>query len=118
MCGWIVVVGRQGQAFEPSGLARAMAALAHRGPDDSGRFERGAVSMGFQRLAIIDLTPGGHQPMRSADGHHVIVFNGEIFNYRELRSELQGLGQRFVSDSDTEVLLAAYGQWGRRCVDR
>lgn len=95
-----------------------MAALVHRGPDDSGRFEAGAVAMGFQRLAIIDLTPGGHQPMRSADGHHVIVFNGEIFNYRELRTELQGLGQRFVSDSDTEVLLAAYRQWGRACVDR
>ncbi len=95
-----------------------MKAIAHRGPDDCGQFVEGAVALGFVRLAIIDLTDAGHQPMVSADGRHVIVFNGEIYNYRELRAELQAAGHRFVSDSDTEVLLTAYRHWGEECLAR
>jgi len=103
-------------------LHSAIAALHHRGPDDSGLetlavpsrsgSPAGSLSLGHTRLSIIDLSPGGHQPMHSSDGRYRIVFNGEIYNYRELRQELKGLGCRFQTDSDTEVLLAAWAQWG------
>src|SRR5689334_12826236 len=92
--------------------------LAHRGPDDSGVLIAGRTALGFRRLAILDLSPAGHQPMTSRDGTLSLVFNGEIYNYIELRAELKALGHRFVSSGDTEVLLTAYAQWGRRCVDR
>jgi asparagine synthase (glutamine-hydrolysing) len=95
-----------------------MQALEHRGPDDAGEYFSGPAAIGFRRLAIIDLSPGGRQPMSTEDGHLTLVFNGEIYNYRELRRELTKLGHRFRSSSDTEVLLAAYRQWGRDCVHR
>src|SRR5205814_8996675 len=84
--------------------------------DDAGDWVDGeaGAALGFRRLAIIDLTPAGHQPMVSADGRFVIVYNGEIYNYRELKSELAQLGHRFQGGSDTEVLLAAIGQWGAK----
>jgi asparagine synthase (glutamine-hydrolysing) len=118
MCGWIVLIGRQGQAADEAGLMRAMQSMLHRGPDDSGTFRAGPVAMGFRRLAIIDLGPGGHQPMLSEDGRLALMFNGEIYNYRELRTELEAAGHTFHSSSDTEVLLNAYRQWGRDCVGR
>jgi asparagine synthase (glutamine-hydrolysing) len=92
--------------------------IAHRGPDDSGYFVEGHVGLGFRRLSILDLAPSGHQPMASDDERHVIVFNGEIYNYIELRRELIALGHRFRSSGDTEVLLASYRQWGRACLQR
>lgn len=103
-------------------LVEAQAALHHRGPDDRG-LESFSVSQGIDlpsfnltlghtRLSIIDLTPGGHQPMHSGDGRFTIVFNGEIYNYRELCQELKALGYSFHTDSDTEVLLAAWLCWG------
>lgn len=102
-------------------VERALGSIAHRGPDGAGIWRRSgagpAVLLGHRRLAIIDLTEAGAQPMVSRQGGQVIVFNGEIYNYRELRQELRGLGHRFESDSDTEVLLAAYAQWGEACVD-
>lgn len=118
MCGWIVALGRQGQALDKDRLLRAMRALQHRGPDDAGEYYNGPVAIGFRRLAIIDLGAGGHQPMTTADGRLTLVFNGELYNYRELRRELSVLGQTFGSASDTEVLLAAYRQWGRDCLHR
>ena len=90
----------------------ALAAIAARGPDDQGWFRDPGVVLGHRRLSIIDLA-GGHQPMLTATRRHVIVFNGEIYNYRELRDELRALGHVFTTDSDTEVLLAGYVQWGR-----
>lgn len=99
-------------------VARMSALLAHRGPDGYGAFAEGAFAVGFRRLAILDLAPSGHQPMRSPDGRHVIVFNGEIYNYLELRDELTARGHVFRSSGDTEVLLAAYREWGKGCLER
>ncbi len=91
------------------------AALAHRGPNDEGVFSGGGVALGHRRLSIIDLSRAGHQPMRSADGRFIIVYNGEIYNFRELRSQLD---YPFHSNTDTEVLLAAWCAWGPSCIDR
>lgn len=93
--------------------------MVRRGPDDSGAWDDGAAcALGFRRLAIIDLTEGGHQPMVSDDGAHVVVFNGELYNYRELRRELEGRGRRFRSASDTEVVLQSLAEWGAAALPR
>jgi asparagine synthase (glutamine-hydrolysing) len=88
--------------------------LRHRGPDDSGAWVEAetGVALSFRRLAIIDLSPMGHQPMESTDGNWIIVFNGEIYNFQELRQELEGLGHTYRGRSDTEVMLAAFSEWG------
>jgi len=94
--------------------------MRHRGPDDSGVWlsPDGRLGLAQRRLAIIDLSPLGHQPMLSAEGRFVIIFNGEIFNYQEIRASLTEVGVSFTSNSDTEVLLAAYMTWGESCLDR
>jgi asparagine synthase (glutamine-hydrolysing) len=92
--------------------------LDHRGPDGAGAWDEPGVALGFRRLAILDLSEAGMQPFVSADGRHVLVHNGEIYNYRELRAELESRGHRFRSATDTEVVLAAYREWGDRCVER
>ena len=105
-----------------SSLPLALSAMHRRGPDDKGAefYPAGNATLGLAqaRLSIIDLSAAGHQPMHSQDGRWAIVFNGEIYNYRELRAELQAAGQCFTSDSDTEVLLAAWAQWGAACLPR
>ncbi len=111
-----------GQDGVVAGLERALAALRHRGPNDQG-FEMfpasdGTVCLGHTRLSIIDLSSAGHQPMTSSDGRYTIVFNGEVYNYRELRDVLSREGYRFASDSDTEVLLAAWQYWGVGAIAR
>jgi asparagine synthase (glutamine-hydrolysing) len=95
-----------------------MKQIRHRGPDDEGTFMEGHVGFGFVRLSILDLTPAGHQPMQSADGRFAIIFNGEIFNYLELRAELIEKGYVFRSNTDTEVLLNAFCEWGEACQER
>jgi asparagine synthase (glutamine-hydrolysing) len=92
--------------------------MAHRGPDDSGLWwsPDGLVGLGHRRLAIIDLSPGGHQPMHSESNRLSIVFNGEIYNYLDLRDLLKAKGHKFVTQSDTEVILAAYSEWGTDCL--
>ncbi len=94
--------------------------LAHRGPDDAGTWSstKHRVSLGNRRLKILDLSPMGHQPMVSADGRYVLTFNGEIYNFTELRAELEQLGHAFHSRTDTEVLLAALLEWGSGAVSR
>lgn len=118
MCGLVVTVSFDGEPADPVLLARASTVLQHRGPDDWGLGLYGPVGFGFRRLAILDLSPAGHQPMESPDGRLAIVFNGEIYNYVELRAELEQRGRTFRSASDTEVLLQAYDEWGPDCVTR
>ncbi|RBL62665.1 asparagine synthetase B, partial [Xanthomonas oryzae pv. oryzae] len=90
------------------------AALRHRGPDDAGTWcdAQAGVALAHQRLSILDLSPLGHQPMRSADGRYVLAYNGEVYNFAQLRAALSALGHRFRGHSDTEVLLAAVVEWG------
>jgi asparagine synthase (glutamine-hydrolysing) len=98
-------------------LERQLASIVHRGPDGGGVWVEPGVGLAHRRLSIIDLG-GGAQPMFDASGRYVTTFNGELYNYRELREELTGLGHVFRTDSDTEVLLAAYAAWGQGCLDR
>ncbi|MXP25331.1 amidotransferase 1, exosortase A system-associated [Altererythrobacter indicus] len=102
---------------EPGRVARMCDALAHRGPDGSGVWTAPGVGLGHRRLSIIDLA-GSPQPMVSADGRAVVVFNGEIYNFRELRQELAAGGAQFRTDGDTEVILAAWQRWGVHCLSR
>jgi asparagine synthase (glutamine-hydrolysing) len=120
MCGIFGQFTSTATASRETAVACALSAqrlLAHRGPDDRGVEEIllsvGTLTLGHTRLSIIDLSKGGHQPMRSPDGRYVLVFNGEIYNYRELRHELQALGHSFSTESDSEVLLAAWVEWGQ-----
>ena len=120
MCGLTgFVTATAGPADELVRTVRSMCdAIVHRGPDDSGEWvdaELG-VALGFRRLAIIDLSPAGHQPMVSASGRYIATFNGEIYNFEALRRELQeaGLAPAFRGHSDTEVMLAAFEAWGLR----
>lgn len=122
MCG---LVGGWEHFASPSAAAavsRALTLIHHRGPDDSGVFRRelgsSELNMASSRLAILDLSPAGHMPMHSHDGRFVISFNGEITNYVEVKAELQGLGHAFASSGDTEVLLAAWQEWGLAALDR
>src|SRR6185503_249209 len=103
-------------------IVRSMTSkLARRGPDDEGTWAdtEVGVALGHRRLAILDLSEEGHQPMHSQDGRYVLVFNGEIYNFQSLREELQQKGHAFRGHSDTEVMLAAFCEWGiRRALDR
>lgn len=118
MCG---IVGRfnfQSKAPVQDGLLRNMAnLLAHRGPDKEGIYQDGELGFSHRRLAVIDLSPAAHQPMLSADGQFCITYNGEIYNFPELRKNLEAHGYKFQSQSDTEVVLAAYRQYGVKCVE-
>jgi asparagine synthase (glutamine-hydrolysing) len=118
MCGIAGVVETGGGAADAALLDRMSALLAHRGPDGSGTVVEGSVGLAHRRLAILDLSDEGCQPMTSEDGGVTTVFNGEVFNYLELREELQAAGHAFRTGTDTEVVLAAYAAWGRDCLRR
>jgi len=122
MCGIAGSASIKGPGERNNRLSQAIEVLRHRGPDDSGACEfnvKGSrVSLCHTRLSIIDLSSDGRQPMESTCGRFVIVFNGEIYNYQELRIELMALGIRFQTQTDTEVLLAAWKQWGEKCLRR
>src|SRR6185436_11913156 len=116
MCGIAGIwSGRPATREQLAAAAEAMAArLQHRGPDDSGLAISGSVALAFRRLSIIDLSPAGHQPMSSLSGRYTIVFNGEVYNFEQIRAELtaEGKAPRWRGHSDTEVLLAAIEAWG------
>lgn len=117
MCGIAGVLSTNGGVSKPS-VAAASLALAHRGPDDSGYWSDQHCALAHRRLAVIDLSPGGHQPMSNPRDDLHIVFNGEIYNFQSLRAELETYGHRFRTSSDTEVILTAYRQWGSDVVKR
>lgn len=119
MCGLVGVASSRAQTSR-GWLAAGNRAIEHRGPDDSGEWwsAHQKVGLAHRRLSIIDLSPAGHQPMLDATGAFTIVFNGEIYNYRELQAELHQLGYAFKSSGDTEVILAAYQAWGLECLSR
>ncbi|MBI2371976.1 MAG: asparagine synthase (glutamine-hydrolyzing) [Deltaproteobacteria bacterium] len=116
MCGISGVLGFGGAPASPA-IVRAMtAALSHRGPDGEGHYVNGPIGLGHRRLAILDPSPAGRQPMSTESGSVWITYNGEIYNFRELRAILEGRGHRFRSNSDTEVILRAYEEWGIECI--
>ena len=118
MCGIIGVLNRNAEPV-PAGLLKRMTdIIAHRGPDSEGHYTDGPVGFGHRRLSIIDLSPHGHQPMANETGDVVIVFNGEIYNFQKLRVDLESHGHQFHSQTDTEVIIHAYEQWGEDCVHR
>ena len=119
MCGILGVVSRFPQSNR-GWLEEGGRAISHRGPDDSGEWwsADGKVGMGHRRLSIVDLSSGGHQPMHDETAELTLVFNGEIYNFLELRSELSMRGYVFHSGSDTEVILKAYREWGTECISK
>jgi len=118
MCGIIGYISDSQLSIEA--LITARDRMLYRGPDDAGVWQNSnnTVLFGHRRLSILDLSPNGHQPMMSQCGRYVIVFNGEVYNYSELKKELQALGHFFVGSGDTEVVLAAYIEWGEVCLNR
>ena len=117
MCGFVVML-RDGGAIDPELLVNMRDSLAHRGPDAAASWIKNGIGLGFRRLSIIDRNARADQPMTSADGRYVIVFNGEIYNYVELRDELRAEGVLFRTQSDTEVLLAALERWKEAALTR
>jgi len=119
MCG-IIGIASQSKITDRSWLIAGRDAMQHRGPDDTGEWWHpiGRIGLGHQRLSIIDLSSAGHQPMADSTGELCIAFNGEIYNFNDLRTELIGKGHAFRSSSDTEVILAAYRQWNTDCLSR
>ncbi len=118
MCGISGIIRKIAKVELQGAIEAITDAIEHRGPDGHGYYIDNDLAFGHRRLAIIDLSEHGHQPMRYADGKYVITYNGEIYNYLEIRADLEQLGHEFQSQSDTEVILAAYQQWGESCVTR
>jgi len=118
MCGITGLINLDGAPVSPVILKRMTDAIAHRGPDGEGQWIEGNIGLGHRRLAIIDLSPAGHQPMISADHRYVLSYNGEVYNYRELRADLESEGVWFRSRTDSEVVLYALARWGAEAVLR
>jgi len=118
MCGIAGLIYLDNNPVSPVVLQRMTDAIAHRGPDGEGHWIEGNVGLGHRRLAIIDLSPAGHQPMASVSQRYVMVYNGEVYNYRELRTELESLGYQFRSRTDSEVVLNALIAWGAKGLER
>jgi asparagine synthase (glutamine-hydrolysing) len=118
VCGIAGVLDRSGEPVERELLQRMGDVIAHRGPDGEGQYVDGPAGLVNRRLAIIDPSPAGAMPMASGDGRFCITYNGEVYNFAELRDELHAAGQNFRSHTDTEVVLNAYSAWGPACVER
>ncbi len=118
MCGIAGIFNVRGEPASGA-LVQAMTdLLAHRGPDGEGQYVSGPIGLGHRRLAIIDLSPDGRQPMLNETGNVVVTYNGEIYNFQELRRDLEAHGHRFRSRTDSEVIVHAYEEWGESCVER
>jgi asparagine synthase (glutamine-hydrolysing) len=118
MCGIAGIFNLNGEPVSPVLLRQMTDAIAHRGPDGEGFYIDSFLGLGHRRLAIIDLSPAAHQPMITTSNQYIISYNGELYNFRELRAELESLGHLFRSKSDTEVVLHAYKAWGEKCLYR
>jgi asparagine synthase (glutamine-hydrolysing) len=118
MCGITGIFNLNGKPVSAVILRKMTDAIAHRGPDGEGFYTDSFIGFGHRRLAIIDLSPAGHQPMMTRDGNYVLIFNGEIYNFQELRIELEARGHQFNSRTDSEVVLHAYVEWGEKMLDR
>ena len=118
MCGIAGVLDRSGASVPLPVLRRMSDIISHRGPDDEGQFVDGPVGLANRRLSILDPTPAGHMPMFSADGNLVITYNGEVYNFKDLARELEGLGYTMRSGTDTEVILHAFDAWGPAAIER
>lgn len=118
MCGISGYIPRPNQPVDVAGLENMTGLIAHRGPDDQGIFTDERIGLGHRRLSILDLSPDGHQPMKDKESSCIIVFNGEVYNYIELREELKTLGYTFRTQTDTEVVMKAYAAWGESCAER
>src|ERR1019366_8158117 len=115
MCGICGAIGIEHSYLAEAITRRMMEALRHRGPDEDGLLVAPSVALGMRRLSIIDL-PEGHQPAFNEAGNVAVVFNGEIYNFQQLRKTLEGRGHIFRTHSDTEVIVHAYEEWGERCL--
>jgi asparagine synthase (glutamine-hydrolysing) len=118
MCGIVGIFNFSQQPVAHSQIKAMTDVIAHRGPDGEGQYIDGFVGLGHRRLAIIDLSPAGHQPMQTVGGRFTITYNGEIYNFKELRVQLEALGYKFHSNTDTEVVLNAFAEWGQKCVGK
>ncbi|MEI7493876.1 MAG: asparagine synthase (glutamine-hydrolyzing) [Alphaproteobacteria bacterium] len=118
MCGIAGIFNFNQQPVAHSQIKAMTHVISHRGPDGEGQYIDAYVGLGHRRLAIIDLTPAGHQPMQTRDGRFTITYNGEVYNFKELRVQLEALGYQFHSNTDTEVILNAYAEWGHKCLDK
>ncbi len=118
MCGITGIFNLNGEPVSPVVLRRMTDAMAHRGPDGEGFYIDSFLGLGHRRLAVIDLSSGGHQPMMSKDGQYILSYNGEVYNFQELRLELEARGHRFRSRTDSEVVLYAYAEWGEKALER
>ena len=116
MCGICGLIrGDRSRPVDVAAVERMNAALSHRGPDDAGAWHGGHVALAMRRLSILDVG-GGHQPMSNEDGSVVVVFNGEIYNFQDLRDDLIARGHVFRTQSDTEVIVHAYEEYGEDCL--
>ena len=118
MCGIVGIFNLNGEPVSPVFLRRMTDTIKYRGPDSEGFYVDSFVGLGHRRLSIIDLSRAGHQPMMTEDKEFAITYNGEVYNFQDLRTELENVGHRFTSRTDTEVVLHAYAQWGENCVHR
>ena len=117
MCGISGIINFNKRKVSKKEIRIMMQNMKHRGPDDEGIYIDSNVGLGFVRLSILDLSYAGHQPMHSHDNRYIIVYNGEVYNYLEIRDQLS-TEFNFVSGTDTEVVLAAFQKWGKDCVNK
>ncbi len=118
MCGIVGLIGKNNQKITPDIIKKMTDTISHRGPDAEGVLVEGSIGLGHRRLSILDLSDQGNQPMNSQDGRFCLVFNGEIYNYLEIRKNLESKGTKFFTGTDTEVIIESFREWGDKCTER